>query len=112
MGSNLGLTKMSDISNIDLQQLSKTYRNYFRLGTLGNAFAAINNDASKLFVFDSYKIDNKIHASADGQKFGVKYNVYNARYSPKYLGSRKGVVCDSIIARQNLDYVNIVRLVK
>jgi TnpA family transposase len=98
MGSNLGLSKMSDISNIDLRQLTNTYQNYFRLETLGKACAVINNDTSKLFAFDLYKIDDKVHASVDGQKFGVESNIYKARYSPKYLGSRKGVVCDSIIA--------------
>lgn len=97
-GANIGLTKMADISGIGYDQLSKTYKNYFRAQTLGQACASLNDSASKLFSFDTYKIGNEIHASADGQKFSVKYNLYRARYAPKYLGSRRGIVCDSMIA--------------
>lgn len=97
-GANLGLSKMASISNISFDLLSQTYQNYFRAQTLSKACAGINNGASKLFVFDAYKVGNEIHASADGQKFRVKHNLYKARYSPKYLGSRRGVVSDSLMA--------------
>lgn len=97
-GTNMGLGRMGDISDIDYSLLSATSDNFIRLETLNEANSRISNAISKLPIFKHYDIDEVIHSSSDGQKFETSTNTINSRHSPKYFGLKKGVVSYTLVA--------------
>jgi TnpA family transposase len=97
-GTNMGLVRMSEISDIDYHKLISVSDNFFRLETLEAANDLICNEISKLLIFELYKIDDIIHSSSDGQKKEVLTSTINARHSPKYFGLNKGVVEYNLVA--------------
>ncbi len=96
-GTNLGLGRMSERSDMDYQRLVTTSDNRIRLETLREANDRISNQIAKLPVFRHYHLGEKIHSSSDGQKFETQINIVNARHSPKYFGLKKGVVSYSLV---------------
>ena len=96
--TNMGLTKMGEISDIGFNKLSSISESYFRLETLQNANNKIIEALSKLEIFCQYHINDVIHSSTDGQKLETKISTINSRHSPKYFGLKKGVVSYTLVA--------------
>jgi len=97
-GTNMGLGRMGEISDIDYSLLSSTSDNFIRLETLTEANSRVSNAISKLPIFAHYDIDEVMHSSSDGQKFETNISTINARYSPKYFGLKKGIVSYTLVA--------------
>ena len=97
-GTNMGLGRMGEISDIEYSLLSSTSENFIRLETLNEANNRISNAITKLQIFKHYDIDEVIHSSSDGQKFETSINTINSRYSPKYFGLKKGIVSYTLVA--------------
>lgn len=91
-GTNMGLGRMGEISDIDYSTLSSISNNFIRLETLEEANNIICNAISKLLIFEHYNIDGLLHSSSDGQKKEVIISTINARHSSKYFGLSKGTV--------------------
>lgn len=88
-GTNLGLGRMGEISDMDYQWLAGTSDNRIRLETLREANDRISNGTAKLPVFPHYTLGTGIHSSSDGQKFEARRDTLNARHSPKYFGLKR-----------------------
>lgn len=97
-GTNMGLGRMSTISDISYQELVATSDNYLRLETLQAANDRLSNAIAQLPIFPHYHIDEDLHSSSDGQKFETRLPTINARHSPKYFGLKKGVVAYTLVA--------------
>jgi TnpA family transposase len=97
-GTNMGLGRMSQTSDIGYQDLATTSNNFVRLETLQNANDVVANAIAQLPIFQHYHIGDAIHSSSDGQKFETLLHTINARYSPKYFGLMKGVVAYTLVA--------------
>jgi len=99
LGTNHGVGKMAQISDITVHQLKAAVNNFIRNETLEKANTKIVNATSKLPMFQYYNIEeDQIHSSSDGQKFGTKFDTINSRYSPKYHGLGKGVSDYTMVA--------------
>lgn len=96
--TNMGLGRMSAISDISYQELAATSDNFLRLETLQAANDCLSNAIAQLAIFPHYHIDDAIHSSSDGQKFETQLSTINARHSPKYFGLKKGVVAYTLVA--------------
>jgi hypothetical protein len=66
-GTNMGLGRMGEISDIHYSPLATTSDNFIRLETLKEANDGINNATAKLPIFQHYDIDESLHSSIDGQ---------------------------------------------
>ena len=97
-GTNMGLGRMGDISDVGYPALATTSENFIRLETLREANDRVSNATAALPMFRQYDIGGVVHSSSDGQKFETRINTINARYSPKYFGLKKGVVSYSLVA--------------
>jgi TnpA family transposase len=97
-GTNMGLGRMGQTSDIDYQSLAATSNNFVRLETLQKANDVVANAIAQLPIFQQYHIGDTIHSSSDGQKFETLLHTINARYSPKYFGLMKGVVAYTLVA--------------
>ena len=97
-GTNMGLGRMGQTSDIGYQALSTTSDNFVRLETLQKANDVVANAIAQLPIFKQYHIGNAIHSSSDGQKFETLIHTINARYSPKYFGLMKGIVAYTLVA--------------
>ncbi|MBU3158380.1 Tn3 family transposase [Clostridium frigoris] len=97
-GTNMGLGRMGEISDISFSLLSATSDSFIRLETLKEANDRVSNATAKLPIFRHYDIDEVIHSSSDGQKFETNINTINSRHSPKYFGLKKGIVSYTLVA--------------
>ena len=97
-GTNMGLGRMAQISDIGYSSLATTSDSFIRLETLQKANASVANAIAQLPIFQQYHLENVIHSSSDGQKFETLLHTINARYSPKYFGVMKGIVAYTLIA--------------
>ena len=97
-GTNTGLGRMGQISDIDYNLLAATSDNFIRLETLRGANDMVTNAIAEQPIFHEYDIDNVVHSSSDGQKFETSLPTINARHSPKYFGLKKGVVAYTLVA--------------
>lgn len=97
-GTNLGLGRMGEISDIGYTLLAATSDNFIRLETLKEANDRISNGIAELPIFRHYDLDEALHSSSDGQKFETRIPTLNARHSPKYFGLKKGVVSYTLVA--------------
>ncbi len=91
-GTNMGLGRMGEISDIPYQTLARVSENFLRLETLHAANDCVSNAIAALPIFRYYDLGDVIHSSSDGQKFETRLHTINARNSPKYFGLQKGVV--------------------
>jgi len=99
LGTNHGIKKMAQISDITVHELNAAVNNFIRNETLEKANIKIVNATSKLSMFPYYNIEeDQIHSSSDGQKFGTKFDTINSRYSPKYYGLGKGLSDYTMVA--------------
>lgn len=97
-GTNMGLGRMSESSDITYSPLVSESDNFIRLENLKKANDIVCNAAFKLLAFRYYNIDGVIHSSSDGQKFETRIHTINSRHSPKYFGLGKGIVpCTLVI---------------
>jgi len=97
-GTNMGLGRMGEISDIRYPSLSATSDNFIRLETLKEANDRISDALTKLRIFHHYDIDDTVHSSSDGQKFETQINTIHSRHSPKYFGLKKGIVSYTMVA--------------
>ncbi|MEX5523157.1 Tn3 family transposase [Bacillus cereus] len=97
-GTNMGLGRMGDISDMNHSTLISTSDNFIRLETLKEANDRVSNATAKLPIFQHYNIDEVIHSSSDGRKAETGIHTINARHSPKYFGLRKGIVSYTMVA--------------
>ena len=97
-GTNMGLGRMGEVSDIPYHTLSTTSDNFIRLETLREANDRVSNAIAELPIFRYYDIGETIHSSSDGQKFETRIHTINARYSPKYFGLKKGIVSYTLVA--------------
>lgn len=97
-GTNMGLGRMGQISDINFETLTSTSQNFVRLETLKAANACISNAIAAVPIFGQYNIGGVVHSSSDGQKFETALPTFQARYSPKYFGLGKGVVAYTLVA--------------
>jgi TnpA family transposase len=98
MGTNMGLWKMAEVSDLSHASLMTTARNYLRLETLHAANDAIGNATAALPVFHLYDIQDEMHSSSDGQRIETQIDTINARHSTKYFGLKKGVSAYTLVA--------------
>lgn len=97
-GTNMGLGRMGEISDISYSTLTTTSDNFIRLETLKEANDRVSNAIAKLPIFRHYDIDEIIHSSSDGQKFETRIPTINSRHSSKYFGLKKGIVSYTMVA--------------
>ena len=97
-GTNIGLSKMAEISDMNFHELSNTSNSFIRLETLKTANDKISNAMARLPIFKYYNIkEETIHSSSDGQKFETQFDTINSRYSPKYFGLNKGITSYTLV---------------
>ena len=97
-GTNMGLGRMSEISDIGYHTLATTSDNFIRLETLKEANDRVSNAIATLPIFQHYDIGETVHSSSDGQKFETRIHTISARHSPKYFGLKKGIVSYTLVA--------------
>ena len=97
-GTNMGLGRMGETSDISYHVLAKTSDNFLRPETLQQANDQVSNAITKLPIFQHYAIGGALHSSSDGQKFESQIQTINARHSPKYFGLQKGVASYTLVA--------------
>ena len=97
-GTNMGLGRMGEISDISAQTLARVSQNYLRPETLQAANDLVSNAIAALPITRHYDLGAATHSSSDGQKFETGLPTINARYSPKYVGLHKGIVAYTLVA--------------
>lgn len=97
-GTNMGLGRMGETSDISYHALANASDNFLRPETLRKANDLVSNAIAELPIFRHYDIDGTLHSSSDGQKFESQIQTINARHSPKYFGLKKGVVSYTLVA--------------
>jgi TnpA family transposase len=96
-GTNTGLRRMGEISDISYQDLQEASDDYVRLETLGLASDLVTNGIAALPSTHHYDLGGLVHSSSDGQKFETRQPTFNARHGPKYFGLKKGIVVDTLV---------------
>lgn len=97
-GTNMGLGRMGETSDISYHMLANASDNFLRPETLRKANDKVSNAIAELPIFQHYDIGEALHSSSDGQKFESQIQTINARHSPKYFGLKKGIVSYTLIA--------------
>ncbi|PGO61558.1 DDE transposase, partial [Bacillus cereus] len=97
-GTNMGLYRMGEVSDIDFSKLATTSANFIRLETLKDANDCISNASSQLPIFPYFNIDDFIHSSSDGQKYETQIHTLQSRHSSKYFGMNKGITSYTMVA--------------
>ena len=99
IGTNLGIYKMSQISNMAYKDLQATVQNYFTEDNLRMANDIVCNKTAALPVFKylGHELD-EIYSSSDGQKFETQHDTLKSRYSSKYFGVNKGISCCTLVS--------------
>ena len=96
--TNIGVGRMGNISDVSSYRLRTISDTFLRPQTLREANDSVINYIATLPIFQHYMIDTQLHSSSDGQKFETAIPTFNARYSPRYFGLKKGVVAYTLIA--------------
>ena len=91
-GTNMGIARMGQISDIGYHTLASMSDNFLRPETLREANDIVSNATAALSIFPHYDIGDVVHSSSDGQKFETGVRTFNARHSPRYWGMKKGIV--------------------
>ncbi len=97
-GTNMGLGRMGEISDLPAHILARASANYLRPETLHAANDLVCNAIAALPIARHYDLNGLVHSSSDGQKFETAIPTFNARHARKYFGLRKGVVANSLVA--------------
>ncbi len=96
-GTNTGLGRMGETSDIGYQALQDASDAFVRLETLGPANDCIINGIVALPITGHYDLGGLVHSSSDGQKFETRRPTFNARHGPKYFGLKKGIVAYTLV---------------
>jgi Tn3 transposase DDE domain/Domain of unknown function (DUF4158) len=96
-GTNTGLGRMGETSDISYQDLQDASDKFIRLETLGPANDLVVNGIVALPITHHWDLGGLVHSSSDGQKFETRRPTFNARYGPKYFGLKKGIVVDTLV---------------
>ena len=91
-GTNMGIARMGQISDISYHTLASMSDNFLRPETLREANDIVSNATAALSIFRHYDLGDVVHSSSDGQKFETSVRTFNARHSRKYWGMKKGIV--------------------
>ena len=91
-GTNMGIARMGQRSDIGYHALVSASDNFLRPETLREANDRVSNAIAQLPIFRHYDIGDTVHSSSDGQKFETGVRTFTARHSPKYWGLKKGIV--------------------
>ncbi len=97
-GTNMGLGRMGEISDLPAHLLARASENYLRSETLHAANDLVSNAIAALPIARHYDLNGVVHSSSDGQKFETAIPTFNARHARKYFGLRKGIVANSLVA--------------
>jgi TnpA family transposase len=97
-GTNMGIARMGQISDIGYHTLVSTSDNFLHPETLREANDIVSNAIARLPIFRHYDIGEVVHSSSDGQKFETSVRTFNARHSSKYFGLMKGIVPYTAVA--------------
>jgi TnpA family transposase len=97
-GTNMGIIRMGQVSDIGYHTLVSMSDNFLRPETLREANDRVSNATAQLPIFRHYDIGDVVHSSSDGQKFETSVRTFNARHSPKYFGLKKGIVAYTAVA--------------
>ena len=97
-GTNMGMGRMGEISDIPTHLLARASENYLRPETLTAANDVVSNAIAALPITRLYDLGAVVHSSSDGQKFETAIPTFNARYAPKYFGLHKGIVANTLVA--------------
>ena len=97
-GTNMGVIRMGQISDVSYQTLVSISDNYLRPETLREANDVVSNAIARLSIFRHYDIREVVHSSSDGQKYETGVRTFNARHSPKYFGLGKGILPYTAVA--------------
>jgi len=96
-GTNTGLGRMGETSDIGYQALQGASDDFVRLETLGPANDCLPNGIVALSITGHYDLGGLVHSSSDGQKFETRRPTFNARHGPKYFGLKKGIVAYTLV---------------
>lgn len=96
-GTNMGLGRMGEVSDIGAPALLQASESFIRLETLKAANDTVSNAIAALPITRHYDLGEVVHSSSDGQKFETRRPTFNARYGPKYFGLKKGIVVDTLV---------------
>ncbi len=97
-GTNVGLSKMGEISDLSYQTLYTAAHSFLRPETLRASNDRVSNAMAQLPIFRHYDMDEAIHSSSDGQKFETQCSTIRSRHSPKYFGLKKGIAQYTLVA--------------
>lgn len=104
-----GISKMSEMSDIDYNTLKSTRQDFVRIETMCAANDLVGNFIHTLPIFKIWNLlDEKILADADGQKHATSDSTIQSRYSRKYLGRGRGISLYTLLA--NFVAVNATNL--
>jgi TnpA family transposase len=96
-GTNVGLHRMGEMSDIPATTLVRASGNYVRLETLRAASTIIINAIAAKPLFREYNIDGVVHSSSDGQKFATIIDTPRSQHAARYFGMEKGVVAHTVV---------------
>ena len=97
-GTNMGLGRMGEISDLPTHVRMRASENYLRPETLRAANDLVSNAIAALPIARHYDLNGLVHSSSDGQKFETAIPTFNARHAPKYFGLHKGIVANTLVA--------------
>lgn len=98
LGTNHGISKMANCSDMDYNHLKRTKESFIRGQTLKEVNRMIVDATADLEIIEAYNLEaNKLHSSSDGQKYPTRFDTFNARYSPKYFGLDKGISLNTMV---------------
>jgi TnpA family transposase len=98
-GTFQGTFKFASVSGQQYQELKRVEDDCFHHGALQQAISAITSNATRLAIFDDFRLsDGEIHSSADGQRFGSKHGNPLVGHAPKHFGLKKSGIVYTLVA--------------
>ncbi len=92
-GLSFGMYPMSQTCDINVHTLFSYEKNFLRIETLKKANDLVVNKIASLGIYREWQLlIGRLLGGVDGQKYESKFHTIESRYSPKYLGLRKGLV--------------------
>ena len=98
-GTFQGTFKFASVSGQQYQELKRVEDDCFHHNALQQAISAITSDATRLAIFDDFRLsDGKIHSSADGQRYGSKHSNPYVGHAPKHFGLKRSGIVYTLVA--------------
>ncbi len=93
------IPSMAEISDLNLNSLLSTRKDFIRVGTLLSTNDIVSNYIYKLPIFKAWDLlDGETLADADGKKHPTSDSTIQSRYSRKYVGKGRGISICSLVA--------------